>query len=336
MKFFQIVFTFFVSVSSSSVYNGRRLTYDTPYPTKYPTSYPTSVATSSPTIGCGTCSAVMDLVIMLDKSGSIQEDNWEDFVVPAVESIINSFDVGPNKIHIGVVSFSNSGDVDSDVVLNSVISKSKPGLLSAVSNIDYTGGWTHTAKAMYEVFTEQLPGRRPGIPLAILLLTDGDPRTNDNDPNIISDPRNGNSGEHNSIVLSITDDIRTSGNVNIIGAGVGPDLDETFMNQLSDSYEHIDDFDDLLGKISKIVGELCTDPCPTPEPTNSPTLFPTKNPTKNPTKIPTPKPTESPTLFPTRYPTKSPTESPTEKPTPKPTRSPTLNDQLNILLNTQL
>ena len=92
--------------------DGRKLTGDdccVPTSTPFPTSKPTSIATASPTTGCGMCNAVMDIVIMLDKSGSIKESNWNNFIVPAVESIINSFDVGSNKIHIGIVSFSVAG-----------------------------------------------------------------------------------------------------------------------------------------------------------------------------------------------------------------------------------
>ena len=119
------------------------------------------------------CEAVADLVFVLDSSGSIEingQGNWNlllDFLVRLVESL----DIGPNAIRVGLVSYSGRSTVN--FLLDRYTRKDE--LINAIRNIPYIGDATNTAAAIEDmrtkVFTQR--GDRPNIQNIAMVVTDG-------------------------------------------------------------------------------------------------------------------------------------------------------------------
>ena len=119
------------------------------------------------------CQSGIDLIFVLDSSGSIGRSNFQ-LIRNFVSNVIIHSDIGPDKTRVGVVQFSTSASVHFH--LNTHLTKSS--LLDAVANIPYTGGQTDTAAGInlsIQLFNTTF-GARPrssGIPRIAIVLTDG-------------------------------------------------------------------------------------------------------------------------------------------------------------------
>lgn len=116
----------------------------------------------------------LDIIFILDSSGSVGSSNFQ-LMKNFVHDTVNGFDVGPNSVHVGVISYASSYTFH--FYLSTYSSKSS--VLSAISNIPYTGGGTNTAGAINAArnigFTTG-KGARPlnqGIPRIAIVVTDG-------------------------------------------------------------------------------------------------------------------------------------------------------------------
>ena len=116
----------------------------------------------------------MDLVFVIDSSGSIRDlnpsdgsyDNWA-ITLNFVADIINSLTIGPNAIQVGLVIYSNEARVEFFLntyssqaeLVGRILDPSTAGTLGS-----YLGGTTHTAdgikQAREQVFASQ-NGNRP-------------------------------------------------------------------------------------------------------------------------------------------------------------------------------
>ena len=88
----------------------------------------------------------MDLVFLLDGSGSVGSSNFQrttDFV----QRIIEGFEVGHNASQFGLIVF--SGYVRTDVTLNNNMNKDE--LINAAKATTYPKGGTDTAGGLYAV-----------------------------------------------------------------------------------------------------------------------------------------------------------------------------------------
>ena len=123
--------------------------------------------------------SVLDLVFVVDSSGSIEEanptdgsfDNYE-LLKTFVSNIIGLLDIGEDKVRVGLVRFSNF--VNSEFYLNTTFVKSE--LQNRVLNMDFIGGTTNTSGALREMRLHQfveVNGDRPDVPNVAVIITDG-------------------------------------------------------------------------------------------------------------------------------------------------------------------
>ena len=116
----------------------------------------------------------LDIIFVMDASGSIHSSNFQTMKT-FVHDIVNSFDIGLDRVRVGVMSYGYSYTFH--FYLNTYSSKSS--VLSAINSLPYSGGGTDTAGALNAVrtigFTTSY-GARPissGIPRIAIVITDG-------------------------------------------------------------------------------------------------------------------------------------------------------------------
>ena len=128
------------------------------------------------------CVTGVDLVFVIDESSSIRDINLNGFelIKQFVTSIINMLDIGLERDLVGVISFSNTANIQFDVTQHT----DKSSLISAIHNLPYRGGMTNIGKALNLLRTGGQPDgalnlRNESTNIAVL-VTDGassDPQT---------------------------------------------------------------------------------------------------------------------------------------------------------------
>ena len=89
-----------------------------------------------------------------------------------VAHFAQSFDIGPNKVQIGVVTFANSPH--NEFNLNTY--HNKHDLITAINKIHYSSGGTQTDTALSYVAANSFKaqaGDRPGVANILIVMTDG-------------------------------------------------------------------------------------------------------------------------------------------------------------------
>ncbi|KAM9778880.1 collagen alpha-1(XII) chain-like isoform 3-T3 [Syngnathus typhle] len=112
-----------------------------------------------------------DVVLLVDGSYSIGLANFAK-VRAFLEVLVNTFDIGPNKVQISLVQYSR--DPHTEFLLNTHSDLS--GVLKAVRSFPYRGGSTNTGKAMTyvrEKIFQLARGARHNVPRVTILITDG-------------------------------------------------------------------------------------------------------------------------------------------------------------------
>ncbi|XP_052436865.1 collagen alpha-1(XII) chain isoform X4 [Carassius gibelio] len=112
-----------------------------------------------------------DIVLLVDGSYSIGLANFAK-VRSFLEVLVNSFDIGPNKVQISLVQYSR--DPHTEFALNK--HRDNAAVLSAVRTFPYRGGSTNTGKAMSYVREKifiPARGARDNVPRVMVLITDG-------------------------------------------------------------------------------------------------------------------------------------------------------------------
>uniref|UniRef100_A0A673I296 Collagen alpha-1(XII) chain n=1 Tax=Sinocyclocheilus rhinocerous TaxID=307959 RepID=A0A673I296_9TELE len=112
-----------------------------------------------------------DVVLLVDGSYSIGLTNFAK-VRAFLEVLVNTFDIGPNKVQISLVQYSR--DPHTEFYLNTHHDLS--AVVKAVRTFPYRGGSTNTGKAMTYV-RERIfvptRGARANVPRVTILITDG-------------------------------------------------------------------------------------------------------------------------------------------------------------------
>uniref|UniRef100_A0A8C4DYP5 Collagen alpha-1(XII) chain n=1 Tax=Dicentrarchus labrax TaxID=13489 RepID=A0A8C4DYP5_DICLA len=112
-----------------------------------------------------------DVVLLVDGSYSIGLQNFAK-VRAFLEVLVNSFDIGPNKVQISLVQYSR--DPHTEFALNTHHDIS--AVVKAVRTFPYRGGSTNTGKAMTYVREKifiPARGARQNVPRVMVLITDG-------------------------------------------------------------------------------------------------------------------------------------------------------------------
>lgn len=112
-----------------------------------------------------------DVVLLVDGSYSIGKKNFAK-VRAFLEVLVNTFDIGPNKVQIALVQYSK--DSFTEFYLNT--HQNVNGVVKAVRSFPYRGGSTNTGRAMTYVREEIFQtnrGARANVPRVTILITDG-------------------------------------------------------------------------------------------------------------------------------------------------------------------
>ncbi|KAL4624073.1 collagen alpha-1(XII) chain-like isoform X2 [Arapaima gigas] len=112
-----------------------------------------------------------DVVLLVDGSYSIGLANFAK-VRAFLEVLVNSFDIGPNKVQISLVQYSR--DPHTEFALNT--HHDRNAVVKAVRTFPYRGGSTNTGKAMTYVREKifvTTRGARTNVPRVMILITDG-------------------------------------------------------------------------------------------------------------------------------------------------------------------
>jgi hypothetical protein len=130
------------------------------------------------------CQAALDLMFLLDASGSIEMPalggavgNFHDKVLGFVKELIPYFQIGHgnNETQVGVFTFSDI--VNEAVLLNQY--DTAAGLVARVDTIPYTQGGTYTSSGLSAIRTSMMSlanGMRPlsaGVSRVLIVMTDG-------------------------------------------------------------------------------------------------------------------------------------------------------------------
>ncbi|XP_028398110.1 fat-like cadherin-related tumor suppressor homolog [Dendronephthya gigantea] len=189
------------------------------------------------------CQTSVDLVFVLDGSGSVGENNFKK-VKEFVKRVIDFFNIGVDGTHVAVVTY----ETDTNIEFNLVKYYTKTDLRKAVDDIKYRGYLTYTGEALNDVrekvFTASAGMRTDvGIPKVLVLLTDG--------------YSNGIS------VLQPSDQLRQLG-VSIFSIGVGPSVSQSELKEIaSDPDEEyvftLSSFNQLASFVDRVSSVSCSE-----------------------------------------------------------------------------
>lgn len=145
--------------------------HDNQVTTSLPPSLPTSVCTQE---------AAADIVFMVDGSSSIGADNFEQ-VRQFLKTLVRGFDVGPGRVRIGLVQYSNMPRTE----FHLHTFQNKRAILEYISGLLYRGGGTNTGRGLEfllaEHFAEDADGQRHAkghVPRVAVVITDGKSQDN--------------------------------------------------------------------------------------------------------------------------------------------------------------
>ncbi|XP_030013917.1 collagen alpha-6(VI) chain isoform X2 [Sphaeramia orbicularis] len=184
--------------------------------------------------------AVADIVFMVDGSWSIGSDNFEK-IRRFLSTLVNSFDVGPDHVRIGLVQYSTIPRTE--FLLNTF--ENKKDILSYIRTLPYMGGGTQTGQGLdfmlKEHFVEAAGSRADqNVPQIAVVITDG--RSQDN-------------------VESHAQELKKKGIV-LYAIGIKDADDEQLKEIASEPHSQhvysVSDFAALQGISQKIVQTLCT------------------------------------------------------------------------------
>ncbi|ELK25837.1 Collagen alpha-1(XX) chain [Myotis davidii] len=112
-----------------------------------------------------------DMIFLVDGSWSIGHSHFQQ-VKDFLASIVEPFEIGPDKVQVGLTQY--SGDPQTEWDLNTFSTKEE--VLAAVHSLHYRGGNTFTGLALTHVLEQNLrpaAGPRPEAAKVVILVTDG-------------------------------------------------------------------------------------------------------------------------------------------------------------------
>lgn len=238
----------------------------TPTPTMTMTI--TSTTTVTPTLQPGTCRSPIDIMLVLDGSGSISSSEFRQMKTFA-NDLVNSFTIGPADARIGIVQFSWKTQ------LEIALSDDQAALADTINNLRQFRGGTDIQDGLEEGRTELARNGRSGTPQVIILLTDGYHNRDGN-------PQTEAQLAKNAGVTVFTIAVGNSVNRNQIN-GIASDPDSRYVFSVSN-------FAGLQIILQPLVIQACLVPTPTPTATIMPSVTPssTATPTASPTPTSTP------------------------------------------------
>jgi len=130
---------------------------------------------ANPVAHTGECDHNVDIVFVLDSSGSIGSDGWENMKNYVKKTVQALHEVGTNT-QLGLVSFDDS--VDEDHVIPLTAHEDKARFLRDLDALDLRGGSTRIDLGMKRALDLFKDDHRPHAHNTVVLLTDGLPDSN--------------------------------------------------------------------------------------------------------------------------------------------------------------
>ena len=130
---------------------------------------------ANPVAHTGECDHNVDIVFVLDSSGSIGSDGWENMKNYVKKTVQALHEVGTNT-QLGLVSFDDS--VDEDHVIPLTAHEDKARFLRDLDALDLRGGSTRIDLGMKRALDLFKGDHRPHAHNTVVLLTDGLPDSN--------------------------------------------------------------------------------------------------------------------------------------------------------------
>ncbi|XP_062851497.1 collagen alpha-4(VI) chain [Trichomycterus rosablanca] len=184
--------------------------------------------------------AMADILFLVDGSASIGLKNFQQ-IREFLASLVSTFDIGPNKVRVGMVQFSDTPRTE--FFLNTY--EEKQEILDYIKKLPYKTGGTNTGLGLQFLlnnhFVEQAGSRaNQRVPQIAIVITDG------------------NSQDE---VEPYAQELRQKG-IRLYAIGI-KDADETLLRKIaSQPYNHhvysVSDFNALQGISQNVIRELCT------------------------------------------------------------------------------
>lgn len=139
---------------------------------------PESLTRDAGLVRLPSCDAALDLMLVLDGSRSIQDDEFE-LMKQFAANLVGSFEVNQHKAHVGVIQFNATGHSRAEINLY----QDEDAVISAINRMNRitTANATDIREGLRLAQKQFDTAGRPRIPRAILLLTDGN-QTSTGDP----------------------------------------------------------------------------------------------------------------------------------------------------------
>lgn len=155
----------------------------------------------------------MDLVLMVDSSLSVREQDFEQIKV-AMINLVEQLDIGPKRVRVAFLSYSTSVKVGATL---EDIYQDKQSLINRISEMEYLalkyGGGTNTGQAIAESRKIIQASPRPEAPRVAVIFTDGASQDYDH-------------------VIRETDLLKLE-NVELFSVGIGDDLNHQELDYIA-------------------------------------------------------------------------------------------------------
>ncbi|XP_078694790.1 collagen alpha-6(VI) chain-like [Branchiostoma floridae x Branchiostoma belcheri] len=184
------------------------------------------------------CGVEMDLVLVLDDSGSVGADNFNT-LKEFVKRLTTQFDFGQGAIRLGILQYSTA--VTTVVSLNSY--DTLEDINTAVDDMIYKGGGTNTHLALYELVNNAFSvqnGGRPTASKVAVVITDG----------MSTQP-----------ITRAVQDVKAAGII-VYTMGVGTGTDQSELQQIASSPDRVfgaSNYDSLLTMTGSLANRFCDD-----------------------------------------------------------------------------
>ncbi|NCC37716.1 MAG: VWA domain-containing protein, partial [Chloroflexia bacterium] len=204
------------------------------------------------TFDTGNCTEPLDLMLVLDGSGSISSTNFRQ-MREFVSNLVSSYTVGPDDARVGIAQFGTQGQGRYELRL----ADDPSVILARVNAMRQLGGYTDIQEGLQLGREDLAANGRTGVPQVIILLTDG------------AHNQGGDPVEEAQLV-------RDAGmHLFAIAVGSGPNLSQ--LNALTADPQRVfsvSNFASLSTILRQIVGVSCENLPPPPDPPLPPQLQP--------------------------------------------------------------
>ena len=165
---------------------------------------------------CIGCTSGIDIVFLLDSSGSIGSSNFVT-MKNFVNNIVSNFDIGDNKTRIGIIEFSTT----SSILLSLGSINNTNQLNTFIDNITYLNSGTRTDLALNLLPTAFNTSRTSqGIPRVAIVLTDGQ----SNQP---------------QLTITAAQAIHNTTSITVYALGIGSGIDINELNTIATSSSNV-------------------------------------------------------------------------------------------------